>query len=227
MSGGHGNDKYNFNGQILVDFSSNVWFKPLPELFYREQIKALKYIVDYPHPHAADLVEELAAFHKIHKNNIWVTNGSAEGIHLLAQAFHGKKSANIYPCFSEYENACKKYNHELSCCSNQENWQKQKFAEELVWFGNPNNPDGKTVSLSEVENLLTLNPSTIFIIDEAFSDLCAGFESAISLISKYDNLVILRSFTKSFTIPGIRLGYVLAREWIIQKLADLIGRAHV
>ena len=221
MLHGHGNDKYRYAGEIKVDFSSNVWYKPLPEWFYQKLSETFKNIIDYPHPKAFDLVKELSLSHNIPEDNIWATNGSVEGIYLLAQAFEKKKSAIIYPCFSEYGDACRRYKHDLSFYSNKEDWQKRQFSEDLIWFGNPNNPDGKNISVKEIENLLSLNPTSIFVIDEAFSELCINFESALLLIQKYQNLVILRSFTKSFAIPGIRLGYVVARQWIIEKLNNL------
>lgn len=221
MLQGHGNNKYSFVEKIKVDFSSNVWFQSMPDWFYQRLNVALKKTVDYPDPNARDLVAELATFHNLSEKNIRVTNGSVEGIYLLAQVFEGKKSAIIYPCFSEYEDACKRYNHKISFYSNKENWQDKKFSEELVWFGNPNNPDGKTISFETIENLLVSNSSTTFIIDEAFADLSNCFESAISLLHKYPNLIILRSFTKSFAIAGLRLGYVLAQENVIAKLTFL------
>lgn len=221
MLHGHGNDKYGFTNKIVTDFSSNVWYKHLPDWFYKKLGDALKITIDYPHPKAIDLVKELSLFHNISDANICATNGSVEGIYLLAQAFQSKKSAIIYPFFSEYENACRIYKHDLSFYSNKENLQKQQFSEDLVWFGNPNNPDGKTISVNEIENLLANNSDTIFVIDEAFYGLCTNFESAILLTQKYRNLAILRSFTKSFAIPGIRLGYVVAPQFIIERLNNL------
>ncbi len=221
MLHGHGNDKYWFASKIVADFSSNVWFKPLPDWFYQKLGVAFKKTIDYPHPKALDLIKELSSFHNIPEENICATNGSVEGIYLMAQAFESKKSAIIYPCFSEYEDACRRYKHNLSFYTNNEEWQKQKFTEDLVWFGNPNNPDGKNISVKEIENLLAKNSDTIFVIDEAFCDLCTDFKSAILLIQKYRNLVVFCSFTKSFAIPGIRLGYVVAQSFIIEKLNNL------
>lgn len=221
MESCHGNDKYNFNGQILTDFSSNVWCRPMPSFFFSELQKSLVSISDYPHPHAAGLASLLAEFHCLSSRNVWVTNGSLEAIFLLAQAFAGKKSAIIYPCFSEYEKACARFDHLLSFFPNHQFLSVNLNGQDLVWLGNPNNPDGKTFSVSEIENLLTANPSVLFIIDEAFDHLCIGFESAVQLLKKFDNLVIIRSFTKAFAIPGLRLGYVLAPEWVIEKITQV------
>lgn len=217
----HGNDKYKFLGKIEIDFSSNVWCNSLSDWFYQKLNSALKNTIDYPHPSALDLVQELSLFHNLPIENIWATNGSIEGIYLVAQAFAGEKSAIIWPSFSEYENACKRYNHSVTLYSNKNNWYKQNFKEGLVWFGNPNNPDGTKISKEVIEYLLSSNTNSIFVIDEAFADLCIDFESALSLFEKYKNFILFRSFTKAFSIPGIRLGYVIAPNWIIEKLNKL------
>lgn len=216
----HGNDKYNYDIPIIADFSTNVWFRSLPESFYNQLGKALFSIKDYPHPEAGELRNALAEFHELSKSNICVTNGSVEGIYLLAQVFSGVKSSLVFPCFSEYENACLRYKHKLEYFSNREQWFESRFSSDLLWFGNPNNPDGKQISVHEIEKMLAENPLTIFIIDEAFAELCVGFESSVPLLRKYKNLVVLRSFTKCFAIPGIRLGYILASENVVDLIKN-------
>ncbi len=221
MLHGHGNDRYRFENKIVADFSSNVWFKPLPESFFLYLKNVFKSVIDYPHPEAGDLKKNLSEFYTIPRNNIWVTNGSMEGIYLLAQLFAKKKSAIIFPCFSEYECACLRYEHNLSFYSNKSNFKNRLFNEDVIWIGNPNNPDGHTISVSEVENLLLNNPGSTFIIDETYAGVTINFCSSYNLLRKYKNLIILRSFTKTFAIPGIRLGYLFAPKLVIQKLAEL------
>jgi len=214
----HGNDKYNYSENIKVDFSSNVWYKPPPDWFYKRLEGALKKTIDYPHPEAGELKELLAVHHKLSTENICVTIGSVVGIYLLAQLFAGKKSLIITPSFAEYETACRRFNHKISFRLNSESLIDLLFSEGVVWLGNPNNPDGKTISRNEIKEVLTENSDTVFIIDEAFAELSVGFQSALPLIKQFKNLVIVRSFTKAFSIPGIRLGYVLASRQIISEL---------
>lgn len=221
MLHGHGNDKYRFGNKIVADFSSNVWYKPLPESFFRHLYSEFKTIVDYPHPEAGDLKKDLAKLYTIPEKNIWVTNGSMEGIYLLAQLFAGKKSAIISPCFSEYEDACRRYKHHLNFYSNTSGFQHSVFNEDVIWIGNPNNPDGKVFSVSEVENLLQNNPNSVFIFDETYAGVTIDFCSSMNLLRKFKNLVILRSFTKTFVIPGIRLGFLFASESVILKIENL------
>lgn len=221
MLHGHGNDKYRFEHKISADFSSNVWFKSLPQSFFDYLKNKLERIKDYPHPEAGDLKQNLVKHYSIAEKNIWITNGSMEGIYLLAQLFSGKKSAILFPCFSEYEDACLRYKHKLGFYSNKSNFRDKYFDEDLVWIGNPNNPDGLIRSLAEVECLLQNNPNSTFIIDETYADVSIDFSSSVPLLQKYKNLIILRSFTKCFAMPGIRLGYLFASEAIIEKMAEL------
>ena len=88
----------------------------------------------------------------------------------------------------------------------------------LLWLGNPNNPDGKIILRKDIENICENNPTTIIIIDEAYAELCSGFESVNDLVNTYNNLIVVRSLTKAFAIPGIRLGYIVASTSIIEKL---------
>jgi threonine-phosphate decarboxylase len=195
-----------------------VWYKVPPDWFYKSLEKALKKTIDYPHPEAGELKELLAVHHKLSAENICVTNGSVEGFYLLAQLFAEKKSLIITPSFAEYETACRRNNHKISFRLNSELLKNLSVAQNVVWLGNPNNPDGKTVSKNEIKKVLTENSDTVFIIDEAFAELSVGFQSALPLLKQFKNLVVIRSFTKAFSIPGIRLGYVLASQEIISEL---------
>ncbi len=221
MQTNHGNDKYNYSETIKADFSSNIWCKPPPKQFYSKLSGVLKSTTDYPHPNAEGLREQLAIHHKTNAGNICVTNGSVDGIFLLAQIFATKRSAIITPSFSEYETACQRFNHKINFYPNSEKWFEKKITDEIIWFGNPNNPDGKMVSANKIEKMVAANPNTIFIVDEAFTELAVVPISVVALLQKYTNLIVLRSFTKTFSIPGIRLGYILANKQIISNVKTI------
>ena len=219
MLHGHGNDKYKYNREMVADFSSNVWYHQMPEQFYRHLRNSLGKLADYPDPDAGGLKTALAVKYGLQAGQVLVTNGSVEAIYMIAQAFTGKSSTIIYPSFSEYEDACQRYRHNFSFTENKGKWHQQEFKADLVWFGNPNNPDAKTIGIFDVEEMLKTNPQTIFVIDEVYGELCGGFVSSNALLKNYKNLIILKSFTKAFAIPGIRLGYILSSKKIIEKLS--------
>ena len=221
MLHGHGNDGYNYSSHIVADFSSNVWFEgPPPELLkhLQENISAVDH---YPEPEGGTLQEKVAGFHHLAPENCLITNGSVESFYLIALAYRYDQSDIIIPCFSEYEDACRIHGHNLQFVNNTGGWEKKIIGKQLVWFGNPNNPDGKVYRSEALEKMLRQNPNSIFVIDEAYGELCSGFQSAVPLISRHRNLIIVRSFTKSFAIPGLRLGYVMGDDSLIQKLRQL------
>ncbi len=218
MIEGHGNDIYKYKGKIIADFSSNIVYYGISSKLEKHLAQNTGIIVNYPEPDAISLQKEIAQHHKLDQNNVLVTNGSTEAFYLIAQLFHGKKSLINIPSFSEYEDACRSHKHIIEFLPNESILSKNKISGDTIWIGNPNNPDGKTITLEQIQNLIKYNPDTYFIIDEAYAELSINHESCITLIDKYSNLIILRSLTKSFAIPGIRLGYIVADETILKKL---------
>jgi threonine-phosphate decarboxylase len=218
---GHGNELSLNNSTIIADFSSNVSFEPVSPRLIKYLANEISCINNYPEPDAVSLVHKLSIHHQIPEKNVLITNGSCEAFYLLARIFSRKRSLIPIPSFSEYEDACKVNNHTVRFTDN--NSLKSVFRNcDVVWLGNPNNPDGKTIPKEIIEQYCKQNPKVYFIIDEAYAELCIGFESSISLTNKYENLIIIRSLTKTFSIPGLRIGYVIANHSVINKLKKII-----
>lgn len=218
MIKGHGNDIYDFRDKIIADFSSNVVYKGPPCELIDFLANSVKNIVNYPEPDADSLRLKIAKYHKIDVASIIVTNGSTEAFYMLAHIFKGKKSSILIPSFSEYEDACCLYDHDIDFYSNSVFNSELKIKSDILWIGNPNNPDGKIYKIDEIKDFLINNPQIILIIDEAYIDLCINNYSCIDLINEFENIIIVRSLTKSFAIPGIRLGYILSSPEIRMKL---------
>jgi histidinol-phosphate aminotransferase len=90
-------------------------------------------------------------------------------------------------------------------------------AAKVFYISNPNNPTGNFIPIDHMEELIRKHPSVWFLIDEAYIDFCLG-ENHLSLIAKYKNLIILRTFSKAFGLAGLRLGYILSNEENIQQI---------
>ncbi len=222
MIQGHGNDIFNYNNVINTDFSSNVWYDSnTNELL--EYLKArIEHIKNYPDPDSSELKIKIAKLHNITSSEILVTNGSTEAFYLIAQTFSGITSNIFYPSFAEYEDACKIFKHKIQFHTTDSfNRYSPKNAYELVWIGNPNNPDGTTIKATTLEKLCEENPKTYFVIDEAYNELCWDSTSIIPITNRHSNLIIIKSFTKAFAIPGIRLGYAVASKNIISRMRDI------
>ncbi len=217
MIHGHGNELALYAGKDVIDFSSNVSFEGLHWRLKEYLTTELACIANYPEADANSLVHNLAKHHGLENTNVWVANGSCEAFYTLARIFEARHSAIIIPSFSEYEDASRLNKHRLSFIKNNE--MGDDFSSyDLVWMGNPNNPDGKVLTLSDIAVFCEKNPDVYFIVDEAYAELCEGFESSIPLLDRYKNLIVVKSLTKTFAIPGIRIGYVLADNEIVKQL---------
>lgn len=219
MLHGHGNQILRIDKDIRVDFSSNIWYRPLNDNLLKHLQSTLAHICDYPAVDAFNLQHLVSEYYQINDNHVCITSGATEAFYLISHAFQASSSTILFPSFSEYTDAAKMYRHELSFISNDTIDCSTKFTTNLVWIGNPNNPDGKLMSLELLEGMLKENPNSIFVIDEAYGELCVNFQSATGLLTEYTNLVVVKSVTKLCSIPGLRLGYILANPILINKIS--------
>lgn len=219
MLTGHGNDRYDFEGKIRYDFSSNIpWENKSEEIisFLHTRLSAVQ---NYPDPLASELTEQIASRHGVKKDSVLVTAGSAEAFYLLAHLYQGQASAIAIPSFAEYEDAAWVYRHKLSFVSYEDITAEKST--DLLWFAYPNNPDGILLPTPVIENLCSEDKKRVIIIDNAYGELCSEAVSLIPLHKKYPNLVTVHSLTKTFAIPGLRLGYLIASPDIISSLQKL------
>ena len=222
MLHGHGNDLYDCGGKITADFSSNIPYRNASAEIAAHLSGCLHLIGHYPDPNARRLTHEIAARHDLSPENVLVTNGSAEAFYLLAHLFAGKRGTVTYPAFAEYEDACTLYRHALSFMPLDKLSGNNNFTgSETVWFAFPNNPDGAIVPSGTVESLCLNNPHTRFIIDNAYGELCTRCQPIVPLHARHPNLISVHSLTKTFAIPGLRLGYIVADKAIISRLQPL------
>ena len=90
-----------------------------------------------------------------------------------------------------------------------------------MFICNPNNPDGSVLKIEELKDLLNENSNTHFVVDEAYNEFTNAVKSALPLIKKYKNLTIVRSLTKTFAMPGLRLGYMVSGVNFIAEIVKL------
>ena len=218
MLNGHGDDLHLIEGKIKHNFSSNVYYKGCPQVLLDEISKSIDQIQSYPSPTASELNKLGAKKFQLKSEQFLFTNGATEAFYLIAQLFSTKKAAIVAPTFSEYEDACKIFQLEFQLISRTE---IKDTNADLVFICNPNNPDGAAFSKNELELLFQQKPETIFVIDEAYIEFTNSIESIVPLIKKHINLIVVRSLTKTFTIPGLRLGYIVSDYLNISRLLSL------
>ncbi|MCW3788821.1 pyridoxal phosphate-dependent aminotransferase [Plebeiibacterium sediminum] len=221
MINGHGNDIHQYKNKIVADFSTNVFNNPATDQiidFLKQQVDDVR---NYPDCNCVALRTRFASYYQVPFEDVMVCNGSTESFYLVAHLFKNQSSVIFTPSFSEYEDACQLYDHQIEFVSNKESLNEVCIDNKLVWLGNPNNPDSKYYSRSFLSDFIASHPSTVFVVDEAYIDLCSNGETIADLVSEYDNLIVIKSFTKLYAIPGIRLGFIVTNAQRISQLKKL------
>jgi len=216
MLHGHGDDGYRYGSKIVADFSTNVWYGGAPAGLKEFVFEKWEEINRYPEVVAESLRERIARHHQVPVDQVLVCNGTTESIYLIAQLFTGKRATIVTPSFSEYEDACQGFDQEITGMSWSEALEIPRLKSDLLFICSPNNPTG--LIFHDLQYWLKLNPQCLFVVDEAFIDFTEHKESTLPLMAKFPNLLIMRSMTKAYAIPGLRLGYILAREEITDQL---------
>lgn len=196
-------------------------FPPSQKAQERAQ-QAMKRLQLYSDPQCTELVQLAAECYNISESEILFTNGSDEGLNFAFMAYcdddHPAAFPDItygfYPVFAEL---------------NQVPYKKIPLQDDFtiavsdyvgidhtIFIANPNAPTGKALSLEQIEMILRGNPDHVVVIDEAYVDF--GAESAVSLIHKYDNLLVVQTFSKSRSMAGARLGLCIGCKELIADL---------
>ncbi len=213
---GHGDDGYQYTKQIIADFSTNVWWGGEPPGLKEHLFSHWTAVNKYPEVAAESLARRIAAHHQLESASVLVTNGTTESIYLIAQAFRKSLTTIVIPTFSEYEDACRMHGHELHFIQETYINEAVELAPGLCFVCNPNNPTGHLYN--NLEEIITRHPATLFIVDEAFIEFAQDGISLIPSVHRLQNLIVLRSLTKAFAIPGLRLGYIAAHSILMDKL---------
>lgn len=218
MLHGHGDDGYRHSSKIVADFSTNVWHGSEPAGLQAYVISQWPTVNRYPEVLAESLAAQVAAHHGVAPAQVLISSGTTESIYLVAQAWAGQRSTVLSPAFAEYEDASRLHGHQLRFMAWDALQADTLLASDLLFLCNPNNPTGSVLLPAVLADLLARNPHTVFVLDEAFIEFTTSIETAIPLLAQFDNLLVLRSLTKAYAIPGLRLGYVVGPVALIARL---------
>jgi Histidinol-phosphate/aromatic aminotransferase and cobyric acid decarboxylase len=220
---GHGDDHYNSKNEVKYNFSSNVWRGANLDMLKAHLDLQFHKVTCYPDPDASSLKRILARRNEVKEDNIVVTNGSITAFYLLAQAFKGSKSTIFYPSFSEYNDACSLHGHEISYFSTSDDFSELSLeGQDFCWICNPNNPDGKLRSRTELLALISANKKTTFVIDQAYVAFTTEELLKPADVLVHKNLIIIQSISKAYNIPGLRIGYIIANPNITAEVNKYI-----
>ena len=216
----------------VIDFSSNVNPIGMPKKTKSILRKKIEKISDYPDIESKKLVTVLSKHLKLPESNLLVGNGAIEIIYNFCNAFLSKNTTVLIPIptFSEYEIASKLNNAKISF------YKTMNLSDDLsqfiskipkngcIFICNPNNPTGKLLEKNELLKIIKISKARncLVFVDECFIELVPeSNQSIISSVKKFDNLIVLRSLTKSFGLAGIRIGYAVSSKYVVSVLKKI------
>lgn len=182
----------------------------------------------YPSADLSDIEAKVAAYCNLAPENIALSAGSANIITTLLNYFalNHKKINIVQPSYSLFDYHCKTYNipYQPWLLNNDLEYDfdniPQLDAESVLIITSPNNPVGNTISTDQLTYLLEKHPDSLIIIDGVYCEF--SNTDFTPLVQKYDNLMVIRSFSKAFPIAGLRLGYLCAAPKIVALVKKLI-----
>ncbi len=229
---------------FLLDFSANI--NPLgpPDCLRAVISRHVEALVEYPDPDAAELTAAIARRYGAPGEQIVVGNGASELLDAAARALAIKRAVIPVPSYLDYVRAAGLAGAEIARLPLREDdgfvldWEALRVllhGNEAVFLGQPNNPTGLPLESERLRQFAAAHPATTFVVDEAFAEFIEGCASLIRDCPS--NVTVLRSLTKFYAIPGLRLGFAVAPPelaarirrqlplWSVNSLAQAVGVA--
>ena len=234
----------------FIDFSASINPLGVPPFVRRALVNAIPYSVHYPDPYGDDLRKQIGQSFRIDPESIVLGNGSAELISILPRALSIRHGLVIGPTFMEFERALalsgahSTYLHARAADryaapleqvqamlkkkkslgrSGTNERPSPRLPIDAVFLCNPNSPTGRAVSRNGIRQLLQTvqQVKAYLIVDEAFVDFCQSY-SVLKDVAQSQNLIVIRSFTKFFAMPGLRIGYVVGPRDLVTRIRGLL-----
>ena len=229
----HGGDVY--DGEIQLDFSANTNPYGTPQAVLDAMSAVFTRVHQYPDPYCRELVKTISEFEAVPKDWILCGSGAAELIYSYCEALRPETALELAPTFSEYALALER----VGCRVERYRLEKQaQFAltedflpvlersrPDVLFLCNPNNPTGQMIAFPLLEKILDIceKQGTFLFVDECFLDLSDDGISLKSRLEAHPKLFLLKAFTKSFGLAGVRLGYCLcSNPELLQKMSHTV-----
>lgn len=236
----HGANPQNVYGQIgmampteIYDFSENVNAAGPPPFVEARWRTFYSLIQRYPDPDGEPFLSKVAAFHGVSKDTVLLGNGASELFSVLARRYENKRVIVIHPTFAEYERTLKAAHAEvvsvvvddvLHYALPMERLFAEMVGADALIICTPNNPTGVLPKKSELLQLIAHGAKVQceIILDEAFIDWVSEDCSLIDRVAEHPHVIVVRSMTKMYAIPGLRLGYLVASPDIVSTLKVML-----
>jgi threonine-phosphate decarboxylase len=218
----------------IIDFSASINPLGISQAVKDAITESINSLTHYPDSRNHQLKQALAAHHGIMTENLALANGSTELIYNLPLLFSGKSALIVSPTFSEYEHAleqhCCRTTHFILSPENEfaldtvalKAALKQGYS--ALYLCNPGNPSGRLYPLQTIQEVANIcrEAGTFLVLDEAFMDFCEADSAKLMIVENSDS-VILRSMTKFYGFPGLRLGYAIGNPSVVERLEAMGG----
>jgi len=211
--GAHGGNVYEaarylgVSTEDIHDYSSNVSPYPIDIKADNESLSRL------PEPHSKTLAKAFADKYGYEPENICITSGTTEAIDAIFRIHSNETLCIMNPTYADYAHYAKLNGMKIS----------GEMCKGLFIICNPNNPTGLTCPREYLPKMIKDNPNTLFIYDESYMPFHLDEENQTMLGEKIKNLLILRSFSKIFGLPGLRLGAVVGSEDLVGEIRNNIS----
>ncbi|MBO5293493.1 MAG: aminotransferase class I/II-fold pyridoxal phosphate-dependent enzyme [Lachnospiraceae bacterium] len=247
MEGIHGGDVY--RNRVKIDFSVNINPLGMPEDVEAALHEAVKNCSRYPDITARRLKKAVSGMLDVPEQFLLFGNGASELFLAAVHAIRPEKTVILVPSFYGYEYAAGAVDGEIlyyetreeeGFCPREDLFSLLTEDVGLLFLANPNNPTGKVIPGDMLKALCIhcRDRGIVILLDECFIEFCSGDVSMLGDIGAFDNLILVRAFTKSFSIPGVRLGYLVCSnrqllgklqrqlpEWNVSGFAQAAGAA--
>ncbi len=225
----HGGDIYSKrnlpDNKKLIDFSANINPLGLPEGVKKAIADGIDDFCNYPDPLCRELKKEIASYENVPQGYLFCGNGAADVVYRIASAIRPEKVLLTAPTFSEYEEAVRLFGSgveyyylkkEKDFMLDTDILDKITSDIRLIFLCNPNNPTGV---LTKKETVLKIADKckatkTILVVDECFMDFLDNSQeySVMESLGTYENIIVLKAFTKMYAMAGLRLGYGICSD---------------
>jgi histidinol-phosphate aminotransferase len=198
-------------------------YPPSPKALAAIRLSADETLRLYPDPTCDELRATIAGYHNLGKEQIFIGNGSDELLAFSFPAFFEPRAKPVlfaevtysfYPVYAAFFNT----NYRLIPVDEEFNIPTEGYFQDNggIVIANPNAPTGRGIALEKIEAILRHNEKSVVIVDEAYVDF--GGESALALIADYPNLLIIKTLSKSHSLAGLRVGYAMGNEGLIEGI---------
>ncbi len=197
-------------------------YPPSPKVIDLMTHDAIDRLRLYPDPNSRKLKNTIAGYYGVTAEQVFVGNGSDEVLGLLFMAFFQQEKPLLFPdiSYSFYPVYCKLFGIEAHTIPLRDdytiNFADYARANGGIIFPNPNAPTAIGIALAEIEALLQRNTESVVVVDEAYVDF--GAETAIKLVDKYPNLLVVQTLSKSRSLAGMRVGFAVGHKDLIDAL---------